>query len=111
MGDMSAAGEMTITATIFEEGGANDICLETATAEKLLQDGLVQLVVDTMKRYVYDEEMVEPTVELISTLCYSTAAANEFVILDGLQVLLSAMETHEQNEDILINGQISLNVI
>lgn len=128
--------DLTVTQVIFNDGGAhaildcvstdneentsllltaiealNDIAQDVDTAEKLLDKGLVPLVVNTMQRYDYDEEIIEPTVELISTLCYSKEAMEIFTEMQGVQMLLTAMDTHEQNIDLLINGQIALHVI
>ena len=134
--EIQSEDDLTVTQVIFNDGGAhaildcisadneentsllltaiealNDIAQDVDTAEKLLDKGLVPLVVTTMQRYDYDEEIIEPTVELISTLCYSKEAMEIFTDMQGVQLLLTAMDTHEQNVDLLINGQIALHVI
>ena len=134
--EIQGEADLTVTQVIFNDGGAhailecisedgeentsllltaiealNDIAQDVDTAEKLLDKGLVPLVVNTMQRYDYDEEIIEPTVELISTLCYSKDAMGIFTELQGVQLLLTAMDTHEQNIDLLVNGQIALHII
>jgi hypothetical protein len=134
--DIQNKDDLTITQVIFNDGGAhaildcissdneektsllltaiealNDIAQDVDTAEKLLDKGLVQLVVSTMQRYDYDEQIIEPTVELVSTLCYSKEAMDIFTEMQGVQMLLNAMDTHEHNIDLLVNGQIALRVI
>jgi hypothetical protein len=136
--DLQNEDDLTVTQVIFQDGGAhaildcigadsnqtdntsllltsiealNDIAHDVDTAEKLLEKGLVQLVVNTMQRYDYDEEIIEPTVELVSTLCYSKEAMEIFTEMQGVQMLLTSMDTHEQNIDLLVNGQIALHVI
>jgi len=91
----------------------NDIALhEPGIAGALMQDGLVELLVDLMQKYSYDQEMMTPTVELTSTAMESPASADQFMAHDGLPALKGVLdETSEDAQDILVNAAVTINIL
>ena len=83
---------------------ANDI----KATEKMLKLGIVQMVVDAMAQYDWDEQLMARTVRLLAHLTYSGEGVKEIVARDGIQVLLSGMETHVEEPEFLVSAVIAL---
>jgi len=83
---------------------AND---RTAT-ERMLKLGIVPIVVDAMAAYDWDEELMARTVRLLATLTFNQEGVKEIVVRDGIQVLLSGMESHIEEPEFLISAVIAL---
>merc|ERR1719409_256630 len=108
---MAKENQSTLTLLQAAIESLNDIAQEISIAEQLAKDGLVELVIESLQKYDYDLDVIVHCVTIACTLSYSKPSLQKFIKLDGVQVLLAAIEQHHSNEDILINGQIVLNMM
>jgi len=76
--------------------------------ERMLKMGIVPVVVDAMAAYDWDEELMARTVRLLATLTFSPEGVKEIVVRDGIQVLLSGMESHIDEPEFLKSAVIGL---
>lgn len=76
--------------------------------ERMLKMGIVPVVVDAMAAYDWDEELMARTVRLLATLTFSQEGVKEIVVRDGIQVLLSGMESHIDEPEFLKSAVIAL---
>ncbi|KAH9258873.1 hypothetical protein BASA81_002937 [Batrachochytrium salamandrivorans] len=81
---------------------------DRSTCEKLLKLGVVPVVIDAMTAYDWDEELMARTVRLLATLTFNTDGVKEIVDRDGIQILLSGMESHIGEPDFLISAIIAM---
>jgi len=76
--------------------------------ERMLKMGIVPVVVDAMAAYDWDEELMARTVRLLATLTFNQEGVKEIVVRDGIQVLLSGMESHIEEPEFLQSAVIAL---
>jgi len=76
--------------------------------ERMLKMGIVPVVVDAMAAYDWDEELMARTVRLLATLTFNQEGVKEIVVRDGIQVLLSGMDSHIDEPEFLKSAVIAL---
>lgn len=76
--------------------------------ERMLKMGIVAVVVEAMAAYDWDEELMARTVRLLATLTFNQEGVKEIVVRDGIQVLLSGMESHIDEPEFLKSAVIAL---
>ena len=78
------------------------------TIERLVTKGLVELVIETMLANDWDEEMIDATIRLVSKLTRSEMCVAKFVASNGLQTLLSALDAHQDQAELVGHGMQAL---
>ena len=68
---------------------------------------IVQTVISVIQSHDWDEQLVEHAIPLITNLTSAPECAAGVIAMGGIQVLLSAMDTHGSNKDLLANAQVS----
>ncbi|GBG30413.1 Vacuolar protein 8 [Hondaea fermentalgiana] len=76
--------------------------------DKLVNMGIVPVVFEAMSKYDWDEDLVEKAMRLVAILTYSSDAIKVIEESDGVQVILAAMEAHEDQAEFLANGAAAL---
>jgi len=84
---------------------ANDIEVTELMAKK---QNLIPTVIEIMQSHDWDEELIKHAVMLLATISYCRECLPMLAQLDGLQVLLSAMEQHGTNTDLLQSAQLAM---
>jgi hypothetical protein len=84
---------------------ANDIEVTELMAKK---QNLIPTVIEIMQSHDWDEELIKHAVMLLATISYCRECLPLLAQLDGLQVLLSAMEQHGTNTDLLQSAQLAM---
>lgn len=84
---------------------ANDVEVTEVMAKK---QNLVPTVIEVMQANDWDVEVITRAVALIGVMTYSRECLVLIAQLDGLQVLLSAMEQHGGSPELLTAAQVAL---
>ena len=77
-------------------------------AERLIQMGIVDLVLLAMQKYDWDEDILEESMRLIAYLCYYDAGINKVYKSDGVRIILTQMESHAEEADFALIGADAL---
>ena len=78
------------------------------TIERLVTKGLVELVVETMMANDWDEELIDATIRLVSKLTRSETCVDAFVKANGVQTLLSSMEAHQEQPELVAHAMLAI---
>jgi hypothetical protein len=84
---------------------ANDVEVTEVMAHR---QNLVPAVIEVMQANDWDLEVVSRAVNLIAVMTYAKSVQPLLAQLDGIQVLLAAMEQHGTNPDVLSSAQLAL---
>lgn len=84
---------------------ANDVDVTELMAEK---QGLVVAVIEVMQANDWDVEIISRAVTLLAVMTYARNVQPLIAQLDGIQVLLSAMEQHGAAPEVLASAQLAL---
>jgi hypothetical protein len=84
---------------------ANDVEVTETMAKK---QGLVPAVIEVMQGNDWDVELITRAVALLGVMTYSRECLTLISQLDGIQVLLSAMEQHGTSPELLSAAQVAL---
>lgn len=86
----------------------SNLSSSAVVVDKLVHMGIVPVVFEAMTKYDWDEDLVEKAMRLVAILTYSSDAVKVIEECDGVQVILAAMEAHEDQAEFLANGAAAL---
>lgn len=86
----------------------SNIANDDISVAKLLKKGLVEQVLDSMAANDWDEELSECTVKLLASISVGEECTKAIADQNGVQLLLSAMESHEDEPEFLAAAHIAL---
>eukprot|EP00516_Mucochytrium_quahogii_P000838 CAMPEP_0203744552 /NCGR_PEP_ID=MMETSP0098-20131031/584_1 /ASSEMBLY_ACC=CAM_ASM_000208 /TAXON_ID=96639 /ORGANISM=" , Strain NY0313808BC1" /LENGTH=2433 /DNA_ID=CAMNT_0050632097 /DNA_START=311 /DNA_END=7609 /DNA_ORIENTATION=- len=86
----------------------SNLAHSSIVTEKLIKMGIVGTVFYAMQKYDWDEDMMERTVRLVAILTFSPEGVRAIGEHNGVQILLNAMEAHEDQPDFLANAAAAL---
>merc|ERR1719272_2025486 len=86
----------------------SNIANDDISVAKLLKKGLVEQVLDSMAANDWDEELSECTVKLLASISVGEECTKAIADRNGVQLLLSAMESHEDEPEFLAAAHIAL---
>ena len=91
----------------------NYVCQDPAAATQLNEEGLCELVLDAMRAFDTDVEVIERCFDLFYTISFSPDCAEHFVNDDGLKMTGELMKKlgSKSEDGILIMGQASLHAL
>lgn len=84
---------------------ANDIEVTEIMASR---QNLVPIVIEVMQANDWDLEVVSRAVNLLAVMSYAKSVQPLIAQLDGIQVLLAAMEQHGTSEEVLSSAQLAM---
>jgi hypothetical protein len=84
---------------------ANDVEVTEIMASK---QNLVVVVIELMQANDWDVEVISRAVTLLAVMSYAKSVQPLIAQLDGVQVLLAAMEQHGSSQDLLNSAQLAL---
>ena len=76
--------------------------------QKLVDMNVMDLIIDAMQKYDWDEALMERTVHLMAVLTYSESGIRAIVDKGGISTLLVAMEAHIEEPDFLSSAMTAL---
>jgi hypothetical protein len=110
LGILRNCTDLKLIVTIWEVLSAITVDEELCD-EFLVPDGIVSAMATSIKKYDWNEDVVSCIAHLIHSMCYFNHILIEIAEEQIVPNLLSAMEQHADNEDLLINAQSSITIL
>merc|ERR1711871_622320 len=102
----SCAGDSAVLMSALETlsalCGVEDLCLEV-----LVPLGLLDVLMDVMKEFDWDDGIMEKATGLVVALTYYEECVDTLADLAVIDTLVSAMDTHDDNHEVVLNCQVA----
>lgn len=109
---LSAIQRMQANSAVVKAGfdALHNICSDLEVSSELVAElAVVPTLIDLGRQFDWDADLLEHLMPLLATLAESPDAAAAVVSLDGIPVIISAMEQHGmENTELLFAGQLAL---
>ncbi|KAA0148584.1 hypothetical protein FNF31_07374 [Cafeteria roenbergensis] len=109
---LNAIQRMQANSAVVKAGfdALHNICSDLEVSSELVAElAVVPTLIDLGRQFDWDADLLEHLMPLLATLAESPDAAAAVVSLDGIPVIISAMEQHGmENTELLFAGQLAL---
>lgn len=93
---------MSALETLSALCGVEDLCLEV-----LVPLGLLDVLMDVMKQFDWDDGIMEKATGLVVVLTYFEECVDSLADLGVMDALIGAMDTHDENHEVVLNCQVT----